>query len=149
MYKIAKAQQIVQKQSSGAGSGNGGGEGGPVVTQEFSECVKRWIELDDAIKKRNGEIRQIKQEKTKMDTVIKQYMESNNIQQKDINISNGDKIRYRASTRTSPMNREYIYQRNLEYFGGDEKKAKECTDYIFNNRETTTTHVLARYKGRK
>lgn len=119
-----------------------------VVTQEFADAIKRWIELDDAIKLRNSEIRQIKSQKVLLDGIIKEYMEKNKIQQKDITISNGDKIRYKNSTRLSPINREYIYTRILEYLH-DENKAKDLTNYIFNNRDTTTNQILSRYKGKK
>lgn len=143
VFLYMSAQQIVQKYQQGAMTGNN------PVTNEFVSAIKQWVAYDDAIKDANDKLKQYRLKKKELGTSIQGYMKKNNIENHDINITGAGKVRYRTTTRMVPINKEYIYKRLIDFFGGNEKKALEAVTFIFSNRERVTSATLSRTRPRK
>ena len=120
-----------------------------VVTNEFVQAIKQWVQYDDAIKDANKKLKEYRDKKTKLGKGIAGYMTSNHIENYDINITGGGKVTYRTSNRMVPVNEAYVYRRLLDYFAGDEKKARYLTDFIYKERERTTSSTLSRTRPRR
>ena len=57
------------------------------VTEEFVEVVKNWVKIDDEIRKKNQEVKELKDERKEFEIFIIEYMDK--INENVINISDG------------------------------------------------------------
>ena len=65
------------------------------ITEEFVEVVKNWVTIDDEIRKKTAEIKELKDEKKEFETFILEYM--GKVNESVISISDG-KLRRNKST---------------------------------------------------
>ena len=114
------------------------------ISNEFVECIKKFVLLDDQIKETNELLKNIKSQKSKLSSYITKYIEQNNIQTKDINLSDG-KIRYHVTKCHTSMTKKYIEDR-LALFFKDIDKARECVEFLYANREYTERGTIKRTK---
>mgnify|MGYP006200232133 FL=1 len=117
------------------------------ISQTFINDIKQWVTLDDQLKQTSKLVKQIKKKKNEVGLEIQGYMEQNEIQDKDINLSDG-KIKYYVSKRTCGMSKKYIENSLMLYYNGDLTKAREVTNYIYANRESKEATTLKRVKNR-
>ena len=103
------------------------------ITEEFVEVVKNWVKIDDEIRKRNAEIKELKTEKKEFENFILQYM--GQINENVINISDG-KLRLNKSKTKGPLKQESI-QKALFDITQDSNKAVQMTKYILDSRPVT------------
>ena len=114
------------------------------ITEEFVEVVKSWVKLDDEIKKKNEDIKDLKTEKKEYEIFILEYMDK--INESVINISDG-KLRRNKSSTKPPLKQEFIQNALLD-ITKDSVKAMEITKYILDNRPTTERINLKRTRNR-
>ena len=94
------------------------------ISQTFINDIKQWVTLDDQLKQTSKLVKQIRKKKNEVGLEIQGYMEQNEIQDKDINLSDG-KIKYYVSKRTCGMSKTYIENSLTLYYNGDATKAQE------------------------
>ena len=63
------------------------------VSAEFVQDVKNWVALDDQLRQTRSLATQIRKKKEEVGKHIQSYIESNHLQDKDINLSDG-KLKY-------------------------------------------------------
>tara|TARA_A100001015_G_C14485416_1_gene517169 strand:+ start:173 stop:559 length:387 start_codon:yes stop_codon:yes gene_type:complete len=114
------------------------------ITDEFVEVVKSWVKLDDDIKQKNEDIKELKTEKKEYEMFILEYMDK--INESVINISDG-KLRKNKSLTKSPLKQEFIQNALLD-ITNDSVKAMEITKYILENRPKTERINLKRTRNR-
>ena len=112
----------------------------PVQLEVFKEKVKEWLSLDDDIKTLNSHIKERKKRKNDLTPEILDFMNKHKIE--DMN-SDGHKLKYAESKVKKPINKDYI-QKQLTNFLKNTQQADQATDFILNNRETTTKIRLKR-----
>lgn len=117
------------------------------VSSSFQENVKKFVSIDNKIKSAQEAIRILKKEKDDAAKNIMLYIETNNLEDTPINISDG-KLKMVTSKRTVTVTQKYIEQRLTEYFGSS-NKAREVMSFIYDNRESVETTALKRTKNRK
>lgn len=120
-----------------------------IIMDNFKDNVKRWVELDnqshryklemDGLKKKKAEY---ELERDKVGDNILNFMETNNLSDNEIVISDG-KLKYFNSKTSTSISQKFINERLKLYFK-DENKAKEVLDFIYSGRETTITPVVKR-----
>ena len=115
-----------------------------LITEEFVEIVKNWVKIDDEIRQKNNEIKELKDEKKEYETFILEFMQNNN--ENVINISDG-KLRVNKSTTKSGLKQESI-QNSLFDLTRDPNKALQMTKYILDNRPISERVNLKRTKNR-
>ena len=115
-----------------------------LITEEFVEIVKNWVKIDDEIRQKNNEIKELKDEKKEYETFILEFMQNNN--ENVINISDG-KLRVNKSTTKSGLKQENI-QSSLFDLTRDPNKALQMTKYILDNRPISERVNLKRTKNR-
>jgi len=120
-----------------------------VITDEFVKALKQWVSYDDVIKDTNNKLKELRKKKSDLGISIQNYMKKNGIENHDINITDGGKVRYKTTMKVVPVNREYVYRRLLEFFNGNAEKAKQLTDFIYNDREKITGGLLSRTRPKK
>ena len=114
------------------------------ITEEFVEVVKSWVTIDDEIRKKLIEIKELKDERKEFETFILEYM--GKINESVIDISDG-KLRKNKSNTKAGLKQESI-QSALQDITQDTVKAMEMTKYIMDNRPTTERINLKRTKNR-
>lgn len=114
------------------------------ITEEFKEVVINWVKIDDDIRKKNIEIKELKDEKKEYEIFILEYMDK--INENVINISDG-KLRMNRSKTKAPLKEECIQQAIMD-FTKDNDQALAITKHIFTSRPLSERVNLKRTKNR-
>ena len=116
------------------------------VSQEFVNTIKKYVEIDDQIKSSMKALKVVKTRKKDLGKAIMNYMNQNSMKDKYINIGTG-KIKCVTSSRSSAITRKHIENRLTEYFKNQDK-AKQVTEFIYENRTKNESTSLRRSKNR-
>lgn len=113
----------------------------------FESNIKRWVSLDNRIKTLSDEAKALREEKSSVNDVIGQHIETNQLEKATIQISDG-KLRYVTTKSQSPISLKYLESCLSECIGNTDK-VKAIMDYIKENREVKETTELKRYYNKK
>jgi hypothetical protein len=121
------------------------------MADEFKKLIVQWEKMNRRIEELGRQIQpftdRIKEEKKAADELevkIVDYMSQNNLENSKIEI--GDiQIHIRDYKRTETMNREYLEKKCMEFLR-DEKTAKKLVEYLFQERQQTSSSHLTRKK---
>ena len=111
----------------------------PEGMNEFKNGIAKWVTLDNEQSKLNSRISEIRKEKKGVENFVVNFMEANQMTNKNILI-NGGKLKYDVSNSRESITKKYILEKLTAYFK-DEKKAEEITNYIYDARAVTTEKV--------
>ncbi len=114
------------------------------VTEEFVEVVKNWVKIDDEIRKKNIEVKELKDERKEFEAFIIEYMDK--INENVINISDG-KLRKNKSASKGSLKQDSIQNALLD-ITQDNSKAMQMTKYIMDSRPIVERVNLKRTKKR-
>lgn len=110
---------------------------------EFKNYVKAYIEVDNAVKKLQGAIRERNGLKKQISQKITQFMSKFNIE--DLNTNDG-KLKYRVSKVKVPVRPKEAKVKLLEYFS-TETSAEELAKKVFESDSTVEKHSLRRFRS--
>lgn len=110
---------------------------------DFKNCIKRWFELDNYLKRAQEVLKEKRTEKSKLSEVIMKFMCDHNIE--DLNTKEG-RIRCKNTYVKAPVNKQLVQQRIADYFVHDEQRQKEIIDKIYEERETVEKTTLRRLR---
>jgi len=108
---------------------------------KFLQYEKQIKELQEKIKPVEDRIKEIKSNKTKLEDRILLYMKKNDYEKSKIN-ANGEVIQMCEMNKREGITKEYLGKKLLEYFHGDNKKANELLNYLYENREIENRKYL-------
>ena len=112
---------------------------------EFKSQLKQWLAIDEEISKHESKIKELKKLKNNiLQPQITTFMVKNNV--KDINTQIG-KIRCNERTTKKPLNKTNIRE-NLSKVISDNNQINQAMEFIMNNREIKTTHILTKPKSK-
>lgn len=114
-----------------------------ISLEEFREYVRKWLELDNNIKKAQEVIRERKKVRDKLSMLISGFMCKYNIE--DLNTKEG-RIRCKVRTVRSPVNQKVVKQKITDYFSNDEDKKADILSKIYEEREKVEKVSLRRLK---
>jgi len=114
-----------------------------ISIDDFSNLVKKWIELDNWIKKSQEIAKQKRKQKDKLGEVITHYMTRYNIE--DLNTSEG-KIRCKVRYVKSGVNQKVVKEKIAELLKDNEEQCNTLITKIFNDREKVEKVSLRRIK---
>lgn len=118
------------------------------VTEEFQEMIKRWIKIDDEIRKINMELKELKEDKNQYEEYILKGIEQIN-KEMTINIDNGAGIiRRNVKQSKGPLKKEMI-QNVIMTVTKDQGQAVKLTEMIFDSRPMKESVSLKRSTIRK
>jgi hypothetical protein len=106
---------------------------------EFKNGIGKWVTLDNEQTKLNARVSEIRKEKKNVENFVVNYMEANDMTNKNILI-NGGKLKYEVSTTKESITKKYILSKLTDYFK-NEKKAEEVTNYLYDSRSSTSEKV--------
>jgi predicted house-cleaning NTP pyrophosphatase (Maf/HAM1 superfamily) len=111
--------------------------------QDFKVRVKQWLDIDEEIKKKENEIKEMKKLKNKtLEPEITSFMRTYNIS--DLNTDSG-KLKCNERNTKKPLNKNNIRE-NLSQVIGDTVKLDQAMSLILTNREVVTTYKLTKPK---
>ena len=109
----------------------------------FENNIKKWVSLDNQIKSMNDKIKNMRDEKNSTEESILEYIETNNLKNATINISDG-KLRFTTTKQTSPLTLKYIEECLLKCISSEEQ-VKGVMKVIKDSREYKYTPDIKRY----
>lgn len=114
-----------------------------ISIEDFSNLVKKWIELDNWIKKNQELTKQKRKQKDKLSSVITHYMSRYNIE--DLNTSEG-KIRCKVRLVKSGVNQKVIKEKITELLKDNVDTCNTLITKIFEERDKVEKVSLRRIK---
>ena len=113
--------------------------------EQFKTLVCEWVKLDDIIRSKNNELKEIKNDKKQLEDYILGCMDK--LDENVIDISDG-KLRVNKTKSKSGLNKNYI-QEALAELTQNPTQATTMTTHILENRPTTERINLKRTFNRK
>lgn len=110
--------------------------------EQFVENVKKWVILDTQIKHINEKLKTLRDAKSDTTTNIHNYMNSTDIQDKRIEISDGY-LKCSEKNEYSPLTFAYI-EECLKKIIQNEEQVNYIIKYLKDNREVKTTMDIRR-----
>jgi septal ring factor EnvC (AmiA/AmiB activator) len=109
----------------------------------FQDSIKKWVHLDTKLKKLNDDIKEIRNEKSKMSHSIINFADDNQLTSSTIKISDG-KLKFTETKQTAPITLKFLESCLLETIG-DEDKVAQLINYIKEKREIKMIPEIKRY----
>ena len=114
-------------------------------SEKFVNSIKKWVDLDDKIKKLKDEIKTLNTEKKEAETFV--ITELDKMKEKVINLNDG-KLRKSVSKSQCPLKKDHI-QKSLLEFIKDEKKTFDLIDTMMKSRQVVEKVNLKRIKNKE
>lgn len=114
-----------------------------ITLEEFREYVRKWLELDNSIKKAQEAIKERKRVRDKLAVIISGFMCKYNIE--DLNTKEG-RIRCKITTVKAPVNQRIIKEKITDFFSNDEEKKTEILTKLYDERPQVEKVSLRRLK---
>ncbi len=109
----------------------------------FEENIKKWVAIDNQIKSLNEQTKKLRDEKNNAEETIMNYVETNQLSNATINITNG-KLRFVNTKQTSPLTLKYV-EDCLQKCIGNETQVKQIMKVIKDSREVNYSADIKRY----
>lgn len=114
-----------------------------ISIEDFSTLVKKWIEIDNWLKKSQEIMKEKRKQKDKLKEVITHYMTKYNIE--DLNTSEG-KIRCKVQYVKSGVNQKVVKEKIVDLLKDDETTRDTLLQKIFEERQKVEKMSLRRIK---
>jgi hypothetical protein len=114
------------------------------VSHEFIQNVKKWLEIDDAIKEMRNKNKILTSEKKEREQYILDYLQT--IDEKVVDVPDG-KLRRNVTKTQAPFKKETIQQALVD-ITGDINKASAMTEHIIKSRPIIERTNLKRTRNR-
>lgn len=115
-------------------------------THHFTNALKEWVEVDNKMAYYSQQLKECRQVRSQLTPSICNYMESQQLQNTKIQISDGS-LHYASESTTPSFSQKFLLE-GLEAFfvskGDGADVAKECLDFLKNRRVPETKAVLKR-----
>jgi hypothetical protein len=113
-----------------------------MISNDFVDNVKKWVSLDNQIRKANDDLKNIRLQKHQISNQICTFMKNQNINEKKIEISDGS-IRFYEKKEYSPLTYTYI-EKCLTDIIKDTSQVTLIMNYLKDKREIKVSNDLKR-----
>ena len=110
----------------------------------FEENIRSWIKIDNEIKEKTINIKQLRIEREKYNDNIIEYVKENNLDNATIKIGDG-KLRFINANYPQPLTYKFICEALCDYFQDEEEIVKEILCFIKSKRNIKTTTEIKRF----
>ena len=114
-----------------------------ISLDEFKSYVKKWLELDNFVKRAKEAIKEKKKAQDKLSQIITNFMCKYDIE--DLNTKDG-RIRCKTQTVKAPVSQKVIKQKITDYFKDNENDKQEFFKKVYEERETVEKVSLRRLR---
>jgi hypothetical protein len=109
----------------------------------FEENIKKWVALDTQLKTVNERVKQMRDEKNTLEEGIMTYVETNNLSNATVTISDG-KLRFVSAKQTAPITLKYVEECLSKCIPNADQVGK-IMQVIKESREVKYTSDIKRY----
>lgn len=109
----------------------------------FEENIKKWVALDNQVKTLNERTKQLREEKNNLEEGIMGYVETNNLNNATVNISDG-KLRFISTKQTAPLTLKHV-EECLNKCIINKNQVAQIMKIIKDSREVKYTADIKRY----
>jgi len=111
----------------------------------FEEKIQQWVSLDNQLKILNEKVREIRDKKTNLGNSINTYIETNNLSNATIQISDG-KLKFANTKVAPPLSFKYV-EKSLGELIKNEAHVKHIVDYLKQKREYKVVPEIKRFSN--
>lgn len=115
----------------------------PGSIEQFREYVRKWMELDNTVKKAQVLIREKRKQRDALSIAISKFMCKYDIE--DLNTKEG-RIRCKVTQVKAPLNQKVVKEKIASIFQGDEEKSNQIIKKLYEERDTVQKVSLRRLK---
>ena len=109
----------------------------------LEENIKKWVALDNQMKLLAEQTKKLRDEKNTAEETILNYVETNNLKNATVNITNG-KLRFVETKQTAPLTLKYVEECLSKCISNPAQVAK-IMEIIKESREVKYTADIKRY----
>ena len=109
---------------------------------DFTESIKKWVQLDNQVKAYNDKARQLREERNDIADSIIEYVDTSGLNNTTVKISDG-KLRFAPTKQTAPLTLRYV-EDCLYQCLGDQTIVKQIMGHIKKNREVRVSRDIKR-----
>ena len=109
----------------------------------FENNIKTWINLDNRLKLLNEEIKKIRNDKNRVQEIILNYVDNNDLSKTTIEINDG-KLKFNNSRTTQPLTLKFI-EECLSDVITNKSDVEKIVNYIKSKREINEKMTVNRY----
>ena len=113
------------------------------MSNSFEDSVRKWVNLDDEIRKTNEQLRRIREERNSIASNIHTYVNNNNLNNAVVNISDG-RLRFVETQSTQSLTFKFLEECLCEIIP-NKTTIDQIMTHIKNKRTTKTVHDIKRY----
>ena len=117
-----------------------------LITNEFTDLIRKYIEIDDQLRQGRDMMKKLNTEKKELSDIIQKYMKRKRID--ELNLPDS-KLSLSVTKSTQPLTKKVMEERIAEYgnkFLNDQQRAKHMIEYVTSSdfRETVERSNLKR-----
>ena len=109
----------------------------------FENNIQKWVSIDNEIKRLNEKLKSLRDEKNGLNTQIISYVNTNNLNNSQIGISDG-KLRFVTTKVAQPLTFKYL-EDTLSQIIQNKDQASLIVNHLKNKRITKTIPEIKRY----
>tara|TARA_B110000046_G_scaffold185854_2_gene229892 strand:+ start:26210 stop:26575 length:366 start_codon:yes stop_codon:yes gene_type:complete len=115
--------------------------------EELLLNVKKWILIDDEIKKLSNIARERRKEKRDITNILVDTMKDNEIDCFDL--AGGNKLIYTKNKGKKALSKTHLINALTKFYKDDKIRVKELSQYILESRDDNITENIKRKAGKK
>ena len=100
----------------------------------FEEQIKSWVSIDNQIRIYNDKLKELRSQRTETGDSIIQYVETENLHNATVNISDG-KLRFMETKQQTPLTLQYVKKCLTECIQSTDQ-VEQIMNYIRKSRDT-------------
>ena len=112
--------------------------------EEFKEEIKQWVQLDNLMKEKTEELKELRTKRNTIQEEILTYVEENELNTSTIQISDGT-LKFNKSKQIQGLTMKYVEDCLVDLID-DVDKVKDIMKHIKTNREHKYTNEIKRFK---
>jgi uncharacterized membrane-anchored protein YjiN (DUF445 family) len=113
-------------------------------TFNFDETITEWVHIDNKIKQLNEQLNILKEEKNEISDKLNDYVESNSVDKKSINVNLKDsQIKFITTKVSQTLTFKYL-EKCLNEIITDEEQVQQIIEYIKSNRTINEVNEIKR-----
>ena len=112
----------------------------------LEENIKKWVALDNQLKTIQEKTKQLRDERNTLEEGILSYVETNNLGNATVNISDG-KLRFVSTKQTAPLTLKYV-EECLTKCIGNPAQVTQIMKVVKESREVNYTADIKRYTSK-
>lgn len=109
----------------------------------FEEDIKKWVTVDNEIKKLNEEAKTLREQRSNLTLSINTYVESNDLKHATVKISDG-RLKFQSVKVTQPLTLKYVKE-CLNDCIGNEEQVSAIMSHIKSNRDSKYVDEVKRF----